>query len=224
MSEGGAGGQAVTVHFEDRSLAARMRAGDEVALAIFAERCFGPLYRFAASRLAGDPELTSEIVQTTIAKALANLAGYRGEAALLTWLCACCTNEIRMHFRRRASAPDEVELAEDQAPSAGFYGVPKEDAEADLQRKEVALQVHMALDGLPEHYARALEWKYLERLSVAEIAARIGLEGKAAESLLTRARQAFRASYGRAGAAVQAAEPTDGNEGKVEHGRTRTSV
>jgi RNA polymerase sigma-70 factor (ECF subfamily) len=219
MSEDRAGGAVVTVHFEDRSLAARMRAGDERAIATFAERTIGPLYRFAASRLAGDPDLTLEIVQTTMAKALSSLAGYRGEAALLTWLCACCRNEIRMHFRRRQSAPDEVELAEDQAPSAGFHGLPKEDAEADLLRKEEALQVHMALDGLPEHYARALEWKYVERLPVAEIAARMGLHLKATESLLTRARQAFRASYERAGSAVGAVEPAEGVEGKVDHGR-----
>ncbi len=220
MNEVRAGGAVVTVHFEDRSLAARMRAGDEAAYATFAERCFGPVYRFAASRLAGDPDLTLEIVQTTMTKALANLAGYRGEAALLTWLCACCKNEILMHFRRQRSAPDEVELAEDLAPSASFDGVPKEDAEADLLRKEEQLQVHMALDGLPERHARALEWKYLDRLPVAEIATRLGLHLKATESLLTRARQAFRASYERAGAAVHAGSSAgEKNEGKADHGR-----
>ncbi len=214
------GGQVVAVHFEDRSLAARMRAGDEVAIATFAERTIGPLYRFAASRLAGDADLTLEIAQTTMTKVLSNLAGYRGEAALLTWVCACCRNEILMHFRRRRSAPDEVELAEDLAPSPAYRGGAAEDAEAELLRKEEALQVHMALDGLPGHYARVLEWKYVERLPVAEIAVRLGLEGKATESLLTRARQAFRASYQRATAAVQAvAEPGARTEGKADHGR-----
>lgn len=220
MSENRAGGVVVAVHFEDRSLAARMLAGDEAAIAIFAERTIGPLYRFAASRLAGEADLTLEIVQTTMTKVLANLAGYRGEAALLTWVCACCRNEILMHFRRKKSAPDEVELAEDLAPCPAWRGAAAEDAEADLLRKEEALQVHMALDGLPDHYARALEWKYVERLPVAEIARRLGMETKATESLLGRARQAFRASYQRANAAVQAtAEPGHRTEGKVDHGR-----
>jgi DNA-directed RNA polymerase specialized sigma24 family protein len=40
-----------------------------------------------------------------------------------------------------------------------------------------------------------LEWKYLDRVPVEEIATRLGLGAKAAESLLTRARQAFRTSY-----------------------------
>ena len=214
------GGKVVEVHFEDRSLAARMRAGDEAAIATFAERTIGPLYRFAASRLAGDADLTLEIVQTTMTKVLANLAGYRGEAALLTWACACCRNEILMHFRRRRSAPDEVELAEDLTPCPAWRGAAGEDAEADLLRKEEALRVHMALDGLPDRYARVLEWKYVARLPVAEIATRLGMEAKATESLLGRARQAFRASYQRANAAVEAAaEPGARTEGKADHGR-----
>jgi len=220
VNEDRAAGAPVPVHFEDRSLAARMRAGDEAAYATFAERCFGPLYRFAASRLAGNPDLTLEIVQTTMTKALSNLGSYRGEAALLTWICSCCNNEIRMHFRRRRSAPDEVELAEELGPPAGSQSAATEDAEADLLRKEEQLQVHMALDGLPERHARALEWKYLDRLPVAEIATRLGLHLKATESLLTRARQAFRASYERAGAAVHAGSSGgEKNEGKADHGR-----
>jgi len=40
-----------------------------------------------------------------------------------------------------------------------------------------------------------LEWKYIQGLSVAEIATRLGTSMKAAESMLTRARLAFREGY-----------------------------
>ncbi len=53
----------------------------------------------------------------------------------------------------------------------------------------------MALDQLPSHYGSALEWKYLEELSVKEIASRLKLSPKAAESTLTRAREAFRDGF-----------------------------
>lgn len=52
--------------------------------------------------------------------------------------------------------------------------------------------VEATLDSLPGHYGEILEWKYLDGLTVAEIAGRLGLGVKAAESLLTRAREAFR--------------------------------
>jgi DNA-directed RNA polymerase specialized sigma24 family protein len=40
-----------------------------------------------------------------------------------------------------------------------------------------------------------LEWKYIQGLGVDEIALRLGLGYKAAESLLTRARNAFREAF-----------------------------
>ncbi len=53
----------------------------------------------------------------------------------------------------------------------------------------------MTLDALPRAYGDALEWKYVHGHSVREIAARLNLGEKAAESLLTRARQAFRDGF-----------------------------
>ena len=40
-----------------------------------------------------------------------------------------------------------------------------------------------------------LEWKYIQELSVDEIAVRLGTGYKATESVLTRARQAFREAF-----------------------------
>jgi RNA polymerase sigma-70 factor (ECF subfamily) len=192
-------------YIADVKLVERMLAGEEDAFETFAERCFKPLYRFASARLQGDRELTREIVQTTVTKALAKLATYRGEASLLTWLCACCRNEILMHRRRSRTEPAELG-SEDEIDARAAGGGPH--PEAALLSQERALRVHMALDGLPAHYSRALEWKYLDRLPVQEIAARMGVQPKAAESLLTRARQAFRTMY------ESLQEPS--------HGRTRS--
>ena len=68
------------------------------------------LYRFAMGRLDGDRELTADIVQTTICKAIDRLTTFRGEAALMTWLCACCRNEIAGHFRKKMRPIREVDL------------------------------------------------------------------------------------------------------------------
>jgi len=64
-----------------------------------------------------------------------------------------------------------------------------------LQKKETARLVQVVLDRLPGHYGDALEWKYIEGLSVAEIASRLGVATKATESLLARARVAFRDAF-----------------------------
>ena len=67
--------------------------------------------------------------------------------------------------------------------------------EQDLQRKELGRLVRTVLDQLPRHYDAVLEWKYVAGLSVNEIAQRLSTSTKAAESLLTRARDAFRDAF-----------------------------
>lgn len=185
----------MTQHREDLRLAERMLAGDEAAFEAFGGRYFGAVYRFASHRLAGDAELTREIVQTALCKALSKLDTYRGDASLATWLCACCHNEVRMHYRRLRRAPAEVLLDPDEGPAHALEAPEPGPQEASLLRHEEAERVHVALELLPAHYARALEWKYMELLPVREIARRLELGEKAAESLLTRARQAFRVEY-----------------------------
>lgn len=181
----------------DKALAERMLAGDEAAFEEFFDGHFPGLYRFALVRLR-DPELTRELVQTSICKAIAHLETYRGEATLVAWLFTICRNEISRHYKRLGRAPEQVELFEEAPDVRGALdslGMSFADPEETLQKNEVARLVHATLDHLPPHYGQALEWKYLDGLSVKEIAARLRLAPKAAESLLTRARQAFRDGF-----------------------------
>lgn len=165
-----------------------MIAGDQAAFASFAQDYIPAVYRFAQRRL-GDRELTREIAQVTVCKAIANLRSFRGEAGLITWLCACCRNEIAAHYRRLGHTR-EVPMTD------GILETTAPGPEQALLGKERANLVHAALDALPPRYSQALEWKYVDRLSVDEIAARLAVGPKAAESLLTRARQSFRKVFG----------------------------
>ena len=172
----------------------RMRSGDERAFDEFAERFVPALYRFALRRLDRDRELTRDVVQTTVCNVIQKLDGYRGEAPLFTWLCACCRNEIALHFRRRGRRPHEVDL--EGVELQGGLPVPAAAGPQErLLRVEAGELVHVALDRLPPSYARAVEWRYLEGAAVDEIARRLGSTYKAAESLLSRARAAFREVY-----------------------------
>ncbi len=180
----------------DRELVRRMLTGDERAFDEFADAYTQALFRFAITRLDGDRELTKEIVQTSLCKALAKIESYRGSAMLFTWLCSICRNEILMHFRSRKTAPAESPLDDSVTPIGSWVRRPTQPEEALLEA-ESATVVHVVLDLLPSHYADALEWKYLDRISVTEIGERLKVGTKAAESTLTRARAAFRKCYQR---------------------------
>jgi RNA polymerase sigma-70 factor (ECF subfamily) len=180
----------------EAELVREMLAGSEAAFDRFAAEYVPPLWRFAVRRL-GDRELTGDIVQSTTVKAIAKLDQFRGDSALATWLCAICSREIADHFRRRARAGTEVELDENSLTGSEATAGSVPEPEVELLARERDQLVHEALDALPPRYARALEWMYLERLPVREIAERLEIGPKAAESLLTRSRDAFRYVYRR---------------------------
>jgi RNA polymerase sigma factor (sigma-70 family) len=66
-----------------------------------------------------------------------------------------------------------------------------------LEAREHRSAVARTLNDLPERYSQALEWKYGDGFSVEEIAQMLGLSTIAAQSLLQRAREAFKESWGR---------------------------
>jgi RNA polymerase sigma-70 factor (ECF subfamily) len=183
----------------DLRLVRRVMAGEEAAFAELFDGYFPILYRFAMARTGHDADAAEEVVQATFCKAIPKLGTYRGEASLLTWLCTFCRHEISDYYRRSGTANREVELIEDQPEIAAalqsLAASVGAGPEGSLLRGEIARLVHVALDQLPHHYAHALEWKYAEGLSVEEIAGRLGLSLKATESLLTRARAAFRDGF-----------------------------
>jgi RNA polymerase sigma-70 factor, ECF subfamily len=183
---------------EDRRLVRRMRAGDEAAFEEFFDSYFQAVYRFALARLGQETELAKEIAQATICKAIEKLASYRGEAALFSWLCSICRFEISGHFKRERRSPPQVDLLEESgALREVLESLPAslDDPESELLRGEVARLVHEAVDHLPPHYGQVLEWKYSDGVPVKEMAERLGMTPKAVESLLTRARLAFRDQF-----------------------------
>ena len=193
---------AARTHEDDLRLAQRVLAGDEDAMDTLFARSFSPLCRFALVRVGGDEHLAEELAQATLCRALDHLKSYRGDAALQTWLCTICRNLIANHFVRVGRRPPDLSLAEeDPQLRAALAALALESGgpEEEHGRREVVRRVRATLGALPRHYAEALDWKYVQGLSVTEIGARLAVTAKAAESLLSRARQAFREGFGKLG-------------------------
>jgi RNA polymerase sigma-70 factor (ECF subfamily) len=182
----------------DLELVRRMLGGDESAFDSFFDAAYPVLYRFALVRLGFDRDAAGDVAQAAICTAIGKLRTFRGEAALLTWLCTFCRHELYA-FHRRNPGRAAVELTDDdpeiRAALESLRGSIVEDLDARLDRRTAASIVQRVLDHLPPRYADALEWKYVDELTVQEIAVRLGLGLKAAESLLTRARRAFRDAF-----------------------------
>jgi RNA polymerase sigma-70 factor (ECF subfamily) len=180
----------------DAQLARRLLSGDEQSFREFFDASFPKLYRFALARVNGRRDDAAEIVQLTLCKAFEHLDSYRGEASLFGWMCQICRNAINDRARRAQLEPAALGLLDDDAEVCSILesiAAPTADEpEQQVARREMAGFIQSTLDSLPGRYGDVLEWKYVDGLSVKEIAARLSVNPKAAESLLTRARTACR--------------------------------
>jgi RNA polymerase sigma-70 factor (ECF subfamily) len=184
------------VHDQDRQLARQLLDGDRAAFQQFFDNYFPRLYRFALRRMPDDAEGARDIVQNTLIKGTRKLDGYRGEASLFTWLCQIARREM-LDAQAKAMAEGRrlVRLEEDPSVRATLESMEwavESDPGTHLHRADVAELVHAALDYLPAKYARLLEFKYVQDLPVEAIAARLGVTAISVQSLLARARAAFR--------------------------------
>jgi RNA polymerase sigma-70 factor, ECF subfamily len=180
----------------DAALIAAMLAGDEVAFRVFFETYFPRVYRFALPRLGNDAEACKEVVQSTLVKAMRALASFRGEAALFSWLCQICRRQIADYLRAHRRHHQNVVLIDDtpglREALESIAGPASDEPLQGYGTAETRRLVQSVLDRLPARYGDVLEWKYIEGRSVEEIGTLLGVGQTAAQSLLARARVAFR--------------------------------
>jgi RNA polymerase sigma-70 factor (ECF subfamily) len=186
------------LYADDQRRVRQLLAGDGPAFRRFFDDHYSRLYRFALPRVSNNVDAAEEIVQLTLSKALRKLHTYRGESQLFTWLCAVCRTEVLDWLRKRSRDEARILLTEDHPEvQAAVDSAPAldDDPERQLQRADAVRLIQVALDRLPPRYGDVLEWKYIEGFSAQEIAARLGVGIEAVNSLLARAKRAFKDVY-----------------------------
>ena len=167
-----------TVHV-DKVLVRKLLRGDEQVFRELFDRFFPRLYRFALARLNGDHDAASEVVQQTFCKAFERLDTYRGEAALYTWFCQICRNALVDYCRLRKRERQNLMLMEDhqdiRAILDAIAAPSTDEPEMQTWQRDIRRVVQTTLDCLPGNYGDVLEWKYVENLTVLEIAGRLVL-------------------------------------------------
>ena len=122
----------------------------------------------------------------------------RAGGDIFPWLTGLARNEIRRVLsRERSAAGLEGFWKKMDEQLLSLYAMLESEpfGEDLLVRRETQEMVNATMAQLPPHYGTALEAKYIAGKSVREIAASLGTSLKAAESLLTRARNAFRVTF-----------------------------
>jgi RNA polymerase sigma-70 factor, ECF subfamily len=183
-------------HHDDLAIVRALDAGDARRFDQFFDEIFPRLFRFVLARTRGDTELARDVCQQTLVRAIENLHRYRGEAALFTWICQIARNAL-CDLAERAQRERANVLAWDaSADVRAAVECVRAPAQLEPEQRgasaELAQLVLTALDSLPVHYSRVLEWKYVDGLSVQDMSQRLGHPFPATQSLLWRARASFR--------------------------------
>lgn len=199
----------------DKKLVERLLEGDGPSFDVFFNTYFPRIYRFALLRLDHDHNLAEDTAQIVLCQAISKMSTYRGEAPLFSWLCTFCRYEISKQRKARGFRPYQEKLAEDspavRSALDSLLSATGDDPDVATYQAELNQLIKVALDQLPALYADTLECKYVHGYSVRDIAGRIGKSEKATESILTRARTAFRECF------VTLIHEKSKNQGEINH-------
>ena len=172
----------------ERDLARRLKAGETTALQELYAATFAPLYRFVYFQAQGDHEVAQEVVHDAFLEAVRSISNYLPDkGSLQAWLCGIARNRLRALRRAR-----DTERKALQSLAASQHA---EHAVHETEKPDMRAWINAALSLLPGTYSDVLVQKYVKDKSVREIATETGQTEKAVESLLSRARAAFREAF-----------------------------
>ena len=165
----------------DDELVDAARTGDRAAIDELLARHEQQIYRFGL-RMCGDEESAREVLQETMLAAFRHLPGFRGEAALSTWLYQIARSFCIKERRGTRPTAQLDERAPDPAPLS----------DRQAHAREIGAALAKAIASLPTDQREVLVLRDVEGLSAGEAAQVIGIEVGALKSRLHRARTALR--------------------------------
>jgi RNA polymerase sigma-70 factor, ECF subfamily len=180
---------------EDESILVReLRAGIDSAYETLIDRFESPVYNIV-SRVMDDPADAADVVQEVFLKIFRNIASFRQDASLKTWIYRIAVNEARNHrrwFSRHRKqevgldADHDEQSYQDWLPDPGRS--PFETA-ADHETREM---IEQALAQVNPRFRAALVLREIEGLSYEEIAEVMEISLGTVKSRILRGRDALK--------------------------------
>lgn len=169
---------------DDTALLQAAAGGDRGAVRRLLDEAGPVVYGYVYARVGGDADDAEDLLQETFLEAMRSAHTFRGDAALSTWLCTIARRRLARYYeaeRRKAVARAGLRLV------SGDTAEPSH-AESAVERDRVL----RALGRLNPLHRQVLVLKYLDELSVPEIARELERTRTGIQSLLQRARGKLR--------------------------------
>jgi RNA polymerase sigma-70 factor, ECF subfamily len=181
---------------EQSSLITALKRRDQSAWIAAVDRHTNELYGFVYHLVDGDRAVAKDLNQETWLEAIDGIDRCNAaRGSCRNWLFGIARRRVALHYRRHAAAGNHAQLRDhfDQVDEIEEVSILPEDVLEQVKQKSI---VRAAMLAIPDDRRKVLIWKYVDGLSVDEIATRMERSVKAVESLLSRAREQMRGLLG----------------------------
>lgn len=171
---------------KDQKLVREILTGSEKALREFYQTYSLKLFNYILRKVA-KTEDSQELLQDTLFASLDAMRDYAGQSSLLTFICAIANHKVIDFYRKKRLK----QIIFSQMPSLGNLVSELLTPEERYNKTELRQKIKDCFLKLPERYQTILRLKYVEGLTVLQIAQDLKETVKSVESALFRARKAF---------------------------------
>lgn len=161
---------------DDNRIINRCQAGDKEAFQELIAKYHPYVYRFLV-KITDDEDISQDLTQETFIKVIRNIDKFdiNGSAKFSTYIITLCRNCYIDYYRKSRKTMSDVLIDENlMADEAGI--------EEMVIDKELNQEVERELEQLPEEQRIAIRLKYIEGLTLKEIAEKMGVESKTIKS------------------------------------------
>lgn len=175
---------------DDRSPATSR--GPTVDITAWFDDALPRIYGYFIPRVGGRVAIAEDLTQETMLAAVRTDRGPAGPDSVMPWLFGIARHKLMDYYRKQERDLRHFgrQVPEDDVPE-GDLSLP----DLDLESLPVRDAVIATLDALTPRHRAALVLRYLDGCDLPFVAASLGISVDAAESVLRRARNAFRRDY-----------------------------
>jgi RNA polymerase sigma-70 factor, ECF subfamily len=184
----------VPTGFDESSLVAQAKAGDQAAFSELVTHYERKIYRLAKNITRNDED-AEDVLQDAFLKAYTHLDSFKGDSKFYTWIVRIAVNEALMRLRKRKTdrtvpLDEPVELGEETV--AREIAVWEDNPEQRYSKEEWRHILDEAVADLKPDFRTVFVLRDIEEVSTEETAETLGISVPAVKSRLLRARLALR--------------------------------